>query len=75
MAKYKIDIDREECIGDRLCSEEAPGTFDVDDEGKGIVTDPQGDPPEDILAAAKCCPLDAITLHDMKTGEQVWPEG
>jgi ferredoxin len=73
MAKYTIRINRAKCVGDKLCCEEAPNTFRVDDD-KVIVTDPEGDPPENILAAAKSCLLNVIILHDAQTGEQVWPE-
>ena len=73
MLKYRIDIDREACNGDRLCGEEAPNTFGLDKEGKAVVVDPQGDPPEYIRAAAKSCPLEGITLRDAVTGQQVWP--
>ena len=74
MAKYKIEVDREECIGDNLCVEEAEGTFEMDDEDIAIVINPEGDDPDTILEAAKSCPVDAIILHDAETGEKVWPE-
>jgi ferredoxin len=73
MAKYRIEIDREACVGDGLCREEALATFDLDDESKAVVTNPEGDPPEHILLAAKNCPLDAIVLRDPETGDQIWP--
>ncbi len=74
MAKYKIEIDKEECIGDQLCCSEAPHTFDMDDEEKATVTDPEGDSPEDIRAAAESCPVDCIKLIDAESGAKVWPE-
>lgn len=73
MAKYSIEIDRDTCIGDQLCCSEAPNTFDVDDEGIAIVLNPEGDPPEQIMNAAKSCPVDCIFLKD-ESGTQVWPE-
>ena len=75
MRKYKIHIDRELCGGDKRCSEEAPGTFQMDDEGKSVVVDPEGDPSRDILSAARHCNMEAINLFDAETGEKVWPEG
>jgi ferredoxin len=74
MAKYNIEIDRDTCIGDQLCCSEAPNTFDVDDEGIAVVTDPEGDEPEVILAAAQACPVDCISLHECESGNKVWPE-
>ncbi|MFH0983004.1 MAG: ferredoxin [Planctomycetota bacterium] len=73
MTGYKIEIDRDTCVGDGLCCEEAPGTFQKDDEIKSVVIDPQGDPPDDILSAAQNCRLGAITLYDADTGEKLWP--
>lgn len=74
MPKYKIEIDRDECLGDGLCCDDAPCTFEMDDD-VAVVKDPAGDTPEEILEAARNCPVDAITLIDADTGEQVWPEG
>ncbi len=74
MAKYRIEIDREACVGDGLCVDEAPGTFEMDDEEIAVVIDAEGDDPETILAAAEACPSEAIILYDGATGEKVWPE-
>ena len=74
MTKYRIQLNREVCVGDRACSEEAPETFALDEDGKTVVVDPQGDPPEQVLRAAKQCAYDGIILHDAETGEQVWPK-
>ena len=74
MAKYKIEVDRETCIGDQLCCNEAANTFEMDDEDIAVVKDPEGDSPEDVLTAAQGCPTDAIILHDENTGEKIWPE-
>jgi ferredoxin len=74
MGKYAITVDRDACVGDRNCSEEAPETFEIDKEGKVFIKDPAGDPPKYVLSAARNCPLEVITLHDADTGEKVWPE-
>jgi ferredoxin len=74
MAKYKIEIDRDACVGDGLCVDEAPDTFEMDDEDIAVVINPAGDDPEAILDAAQACPSDAIILHDADTGAKVWPE-
>lgn len=74
MTKFKILIDRETCIGDRMCCNEAPNTFEMDDDDLAIVTNESGDEEAHILEAAKCCPVDAIKLIDEATGKQVWPE-
>jgi len=74
MAKYKIEIDRELCIGDGACCGEAPNTFEMDSDNIAKVTNPDGHTPEEILQAAQVCPVDAIKLFDAATGEQVWPK-
>ena len=74
MAKYKIEIDRDLCIGDQACCAEAANTFEMDDENIAIVSKEDGDSDEEILAAAQICPVDSIILKDAETGEQVWPE-
>lgn len=73
-AKLKICIDREECIGDSMCVNEAPETFDLDDDAKAFVLDGEGDDMEHIIAAAENCPLDIITITDAKTGEKIYPK-
>lgn len=74
MAKYKIEIDRDSCVGDGACVNEAPETLELDDEDIAVVKNPEGNSPEEILASAQCCPVDAIILYDADTGEKVWPE-
>jgi ferredoxin len=74
MAKYRIEIDREECLGDGLCCDEAENTFEMDDEDKARVVNPDGDSPEDVHSAAENCPVDAIRLFDAESGKPVWPE-
>ncbi|UCF66923.1 MAG: ferredoxin [Acidobacteriota bacterium] len=74
MAKYKIEIDGDLCVGDGACCEEAPNTFVLDEDEVATVTDPEGDPPETILEAAKSCPTEAIIIYDAETGEKIWPE-
>ena len=71
MAKYRIEIDREACVGDKACGEEAPDTFAIDEEGKAVVTDPEGDDPKRVLRAARNCRLEGISLYDAETGERI----
>jgi len=73
MAKYRIEIDREACIGDQACTNDAPETFEMDGDNIAVVKNPAGDSPEDILRAAQNCPTDAISVYD-ETGKKIWPE-
>jgi ferredoxin len=74
MAKYRIEIDRDACIGDSVCCDEAPNTFKMGDDDIATVADAAGDPDDKVLEAAKACPVDAIILYDAKTGEKIWPK-
>lgn len=73
-AKLKICIDREQCIGDGLCVNEAPETFELDDDQKAFLLDGPGDDLENILAAAQSCPLDIITVEVSDTGKKLHPK-
>jgi len=73
MAKLKICIDEETCIGDGLCAQEAPGTFEMNDDDKAVVIHPPTDEEETILEAAAACPVDAITVTDADTGQKLYP--
>ncbi|HUU82937.1 MAG TPA: ferredoxin [Phycisphaerae bacterium] len=72
--KLKIEVNEDECIGDGLCAQEAPNTFEMNDDDKACVKNPPGDDADTILEAAKACPVDAITVTDEETGEQLCPE-
>lgn len=73
MAKYKVTVDRNLCIGAGSCVAVAPLTFTLDNEAKAIVLDTAKDEDDNtVLEAAKSCPVAAIILTD-GTGKQVFP--
>jgi ferredoxin len=69
----KITIDRNKCRGVRNCASIAPNVFDIDGEFKAIVLDPHGDGDDDIMKAAKFCPVQAILLDDEESGKKIFP--
>lgn len=73
VSNYNIEIVRRRCTAVGTCMDFASRTFDMDDEAVAVVSNPNGNSDEDILAAAKSCPVDAIFLYDKTTGEKVWP--
>lgn len=73
MAKYKVKVIRDLCIGAASCVAISPKVFQLDDEAKAIILDEKADTDENILAAAQSCPVNAIILED-ENGNQVWPK-
>jgi len=69
----KIVVDRDLCIGAAPCVTVAPGVFQLDDENKAYVVDPNGADAETILLAAQACPVQAIFLYD-ENGNQIYPD-
>lgn len=93
MAKYKIKVDRDLCIGAGSCVAVAPKVFELDGEGKAIILKKDGsknetsdfsnhteidDIEENILNAAKSCPVNAIIIVEVDDQgneiRQVWPQ-
>jgi ferredoxin len=66
---YIPTIDEASCVAQGDCAELAPDVFEVDDCARVIGTGPD----EQVLAAARECPTQAITVVDSETGEQVYP--
>ena len=55
-----IEVDRDLCIGSGDCVESAPDVFALDDDGKAIVLDPDAQPVDEVVEAARNCPVTAI---------------
>ncbi len=68
-----IEVDRELCYGFGDCVSSAPAVFELDDDEKAIVIDPNGASRDDLVEAAANCPVNAITITDKETGEIVFP--
>jgi ferredoxin len=61
----KISIDRNKCVGAGACAAIAPEVFQLDDEDKSVVIDPEGAAIEDVKEAAERCPAGAITVEEV----------
>jgi ferredoxin len=68
----KIEIDRATCIGAASCVAIGPDTFELDGEAKATVKNDHGNTPEEIMDAAKSCPVKAIKLFG-EGGKQIYP--
>jgi ferredoxin len=64
-SRIHVEVDRNLCIGSADCVDTAPDVFQLDEEDKAVVIDPDGAPVDDVVEAAQNCPVSAITV----TGE------
>jgi ferredoxin len=62
--RITVEVDRALCIGSGDCVDTAPDVFQLDDEDKAVVVDPDGAPVDDVIAAAGNCPVSAIFVAD-----------
>lgn len=73
MAKLKVSVNKAKCIASGDCVETAPAVFQLDTDGKSEVINSAGAPDGTIVAAARSCPVKAITVINEDTGEQIFP--
>lgn len=60
-----IEIDRDLCVGFGDCVDEAPGVFELDEEGVAVFRNGSADTTrEALLGACQACPVDALTAMD-----------
>ena len=58
--RVEITVDRALCIGSGDCVDTAPDVFQLDEEDKAVVVDPDGASVDDVIEAARNCPVSAI---------------
>jgi ferredoxin len=58
--RIQVTVDRGLCIGSGDCVDTAPDVFQLDDEEKAVVVDPDGASVDDVVTAAGNCPVSAI---------------
>jgi ferredoxin len=73
VAKLSITVNKARCIGSGDCVETAPGVFQMDGDEKSEAYNPTGAADNVILAAARACPVKAITVVDEESGTQLYP--
>ena len=69
----KIVIARDLCIGAASCIAVTGETFELDNENKVLVIDPNAADDETLLMAAESCPTKAILLFG-KDGKKIYPK-
>ena len=58
--RIEITVDRGLCIGSGDCVDTAPNVFQLDEEDKAVVVDPDGASVGEVIEAAGNCPVGAI---------------
>ncbi len=66
----KIVIDRDLCIAAQSCIAPGVSTYQLDEENKIVVVDPNAVDDDALIASAQACPTKAILLFD-KEGKQI----
>lgn len=69
----KINVLKDLCIGCGTCVALADQTFIMNAENKSEVKNPAGNSDEEILNAAKACPVSAIEIFDDQDNK-LWPQ-
>ncbi|MGE3539460.1 MAG: ferredoxin [Candidatus Tectimicrobiota bacterium] len=71
--KLRVWVDHNVCVGNAMCETIATQVFRMNAQRQSEVADPEGDSPDKILEAAENCPVSAIFVQDVATGEQLFP--
>jgi ferredoxin len=72
VARLRIVIDRDQCVGFGDCVKQAPEGFMLDDDTVATFVRPEAVERERLLRACDACPVDAITVYD-ESGRQIVP--
>lgn len=60
----KPTVDQRKCTGDQVCITIAPYVFEINEERKANVADPEGEDEETIQHAINQCPSQAISCTE-----------
>tara|TARA_Y100000310_G_C20490918_1_gene719166 strand:+ start:114 stop:380 length:267 start_codon:yes stop_codon:yes gene_type:complete len=79
MASYKIEYDKEECIGCGVCNSQCPENWDMVDTSEGSKAKPKKtiiseDEYNSNSEAADMCPVDAIKIDTLKERKRMGAE-
>ncbi|GAA1363890.1 ferredoxin [Streptomyces beijiangensis] len=71
--RWHVEVDRSVCIGSGMCVNHAPEGFALDSARQSHPVLAESDANEKVLAAAEGCPVEAIAIALLGTGEPVFP--
>jgi ferredoxin len=69
--RIRVEVDRDLCIGSGDCVATEPDVFQLDDDGKAFVIDPDAAATDDVVEAARNCPVTAIFV--IGEGGDIYP--
>jgi ferredoxin len=58
----EVEVDRALCMGSGNCVFEAPGAFELDDDGISVPVDPGAVSEDKLIDTARACPTSAIRV-------------
>ncbi len=70
--RWRVEVNRETCVGSGLCVGTAPGHFRLD-EDRSRPVDELVEPDDLLLGVAESCPTESIIVRD-GAGKQLAPE-
>ncbi|MEU1043357.1 ferredoxin [Streptomyces sp. NPDC005551] len=71
--RWHVEVDRSVCIGSAQCTYLAPDAFRLDAGRQSHPAGPETDADERTLEAAEGCPVEAIMITVVGSGEPVFP--
>jgi ferredoxin len=71
--RWRIEVDRSICAGTGLCVGTAPGRLRLEG-GRARPVEEVVEPDQTLTDAAETCPMEAITVRSLTTGEVLAPE-
>jgi ferredoxin len=71
--KLRVWVDHTACVGNAMCETIATTSFRLNENRQSEAIDPPGDSEAAILEAAENCPVSAIFVEDVETGERLFP--
>lgn len=71
--KLRVWVDPNVCVGNAMCEAIAAACFRLNEKRQSEAVDPAADSVEKILEAAENCPVSAIHVEDVDSGEKLFP--
>ena len=72
-SKLTITVDHTKCVGSTMCVQISPGVFEMNEQRKATISNPNADTLESVLEAAQGCPMMAIRVEETETGKVLFP--